>query len=200
MLFVYFLLITTIVRTRSIFWVIRQCSTLKVNWCFGGLTRIQLQGWNQLETGRKLSLFSPNVGWIKETTRLSIPEVEVKVTLQPTVSRPVCLGVRRPSGTSNQFYFLLDMFLRQLRIYNFVAPSLTRGIHFRYIYIYIYIYTHTRVYVVACRSAILNTFPPFAGRIIYCRLQINWVFLKKIVGPLLGNNRDVSNYTTAIAE
>jgi hypothetical protein len=52
---------------------------------------------------------------------------EVKVTLRPTVSRPVCLGVRRPSGTSNQFYFLLDIFFRQLRFRKFVGPSLTRG-------------------------------------------------------------------------
>jgi hypothetical protein len=54
-------------------------------------------------------------------------EVEVEVTLRPTVSSPVSLGVRRPSGTSDQFYFLLEMFFRQLRVCNFVAPSLTRG-------------------------------------------------------------------------
>jgi hypothetical protein len=54
-------------------------------------------------------------------------EVEVKVTLRPTVNRPVSLGVRRPSGTRDQFYFLLEMFFRQLRFCNFVAPSLTRG-------------------------------------------------------------------------
>jgi hypothetical protein len=37
------------------------------------------------------------------------------------------LGVRRPSGTRHQFYFLLEIFFRQLRVCNFVAPSLTRG-------------------------------------------------------------------------
>jgi hypothetical protein len=51
----------------------------------------------------------------------------VKVTLRPTVSRPVSLGVRRPSGTRDQFYFRLEIFFRQLRVCNFVAPSLTRG-------------------------------------------------------------------------
>jgi hypothetical protein len=56
-----------------------------------------------------------------------IVEVEVEVNLRPTVSRPVCLGVRRPSGTRDQFFFLLRISFRQLRVCHFVAPSLTRG-------------------------------------------------------------------------
>jgi hypothetical protein len=52
-------------------------------------------------------------------------EVDVEVNLWPTVSRPVCLGVRHPSGTCDQFFFLLEISFRQLRVY-FVAPSLTR--------------------------------------------------------------------------
>jgi hypothetical protein len=55
-----------------------------------------------------------------------VREVEVEVTLRPTVSRSVSLGVRRPSGTRDQFYFLFEIFFRQLRVCNFVAPSLTR--------------------------------------------------------------------------
>jgi hypothetical protein len=51
---------------------------------------------------------------------------EVEVTLRPTVSRPVSLGVRPPSGTSDQFFFHLEIFFRQLRVCYFVAPSLTR--------------------------------------------------------------------------
>jgi hypothetical protein len=48
-------------------------------------------------------------------------EAEAEVSLRPTVSRLACPGVRRPSGTRDQFFF------RQLRICYFVAPSLTRG-------------------------------------------------------------------------
>jgi hypothetical protein len=58
---------------------------------------------------------------------LSLIEVEVEVKLRPTVSRPVCPGVRRPSGTHGQFFILLEIFFRQLRLCYFVAPSLTRG-------------------------------------------------------------------------
>jgi hypothetical protein len=31
-------------------------------------------------------------------------KVEVEVNLRPTVSRPVCLGVRQPTGTRDQFF------------------------------------------------------------------------------------------------
>jgi hypothetical protein len=53
--------------------------------------------------------------------------LEVEVNLRPTVSRPVCSGVRRTSGTSDQFFFLLGNSIRQLRLCYFVAHSLTRG-------------------------------------------------------------------------
>jgi hypothetical protein len=55
------------------------------------------------------------------------PIVKVKVILRPTVSRPVRPGVRRPSGTLDQFFFLLEIFFRQFLVCYFVAPSLTRG-------------------------------------------------------------------------
>jgi hypothetical protein len=42
----------------------------------------------------------------------------IKVTLRPTVSRPVRLGVRGPSGIRDQFFFLLEILFRQLQICN----------------------------------------------------------------------------------
>jgi hypothetical protein len=50
----------------------------------------------------------------------------VEVNLWPTVSRLVCLGVRRPSGTRDQFFFRLEISFRRLQLY-FVATSLTGG-------------------------------------------------------------------------
>jgi hypothetical protein len=40
---------------------------------------------------------------------------------------PVSLRVRHPSGTRDQFFFLLDIFFRQLRVCYFIAHSLTKG-------------------------------------------------------------------------
>jgi hypothetical protein len=53
-------------------------------------------------------------------------EVKVEVNLRPTVSRSASLGVRHPSKIRDQFFFLLEISLRQLRGCYFVAPSLTR--------------------------------------------------------------------------
>jgi hypothetical protein len=70
--------------------------------------------------------------WVlkKELTSIiaqSKVKAKVKVILRPTVSPPVCLGVRHPSGTHDQFFFLLEIFFRQLRVCYFVPPSLMRG-------------------------------------------------------------------------
>jgi hypothetical protein len=56
-----------------------------------------------------------------------IRRVKVKVTLRPTISWPVGLGVRRPSGTHDQFFYLLEIFLKTVTVRYVVAPSLTRG-------------------------------------------------------------------------
>jgi hypothetical protein len=53
-------------------------------------------------------------------------ELQVEVNLRPTVSRPVHLGVRHPSGTGGQFFFLLEISFRQLRVCYLVALSPTR--------------------------------------------------------------------------
>jgi hypothetical protein len=58
---------------------------------------------------------------------VSTVKVKAKVILRLTVSQPVRPGVGHPSGTRDQFFFLLEIFFRQLRVCYFVAPSLTRG-------------------------------------------------------------------------
>jgi hypothetical protein len=53
--------------------------------------------------------------------------VKVKVTLRPTISQPVHLGVRRPSGTRDQFFFLLEFFFQTVAVRYRVSSSLMRG-------------------------------------------------------------------------
>jgi hypothetical protein len=58
---------------------------------------------------------SPAVVSLQRPSRTNCHSVvKVKVILRPTVSRPVRL--RHPSGTSDQFFFLLEIFFRQLAI------------------------------------------------------------------------------------
>jgi hypothetical protein len=49
-------------------------------------------------------------------------ENHVKVTLRPTISRPVRFGIRRPSETRVKFFF------QTVTVCYFVQPSLTRGV------------------------------------------------------------------------
>jgi hypothetical protein len=50
-----------------------------------------------------------------------------EVILRPTVSRPVCLGAGHPSGSHDQFFFLLDIVFRQMSVCYYGGPSQTRG-------------------------------------------------------------------------
>jgi hypothetical protein len=54
-------------------------------------------------------------------------KLQVKVTLRPTISRPVRVGVRRPSETRDQFFYLLEIFFKTVNVCYVIAPSLTRG-------------------------------------------------------------------------
>jgi hypothetical protein len=63
----------------------------------------------------KAVAFSARSGWLKLKLKLIYDW------------RPLCPGVRHPSGTRDQFFFLLKISFRQLRVYYFVAPSLMRG-------------------------------------------------------------------------
>jgi hypothetical protein len=60
----------------------------------------------------------------KEALRNEVEvKVKVKVTLRPIISRSVRPGVRRPSGTRDQFYHLLEILLKRVTVRYVVAPS-----------------------------------------------------------------------------
>jgi hypothetical protein len=76
----------------------------------------------------RLLFHSPYIPSVSLCRCFSHPiHLQVKVTLRPTVSRPVCLGVRSPSGTRDQFFFLVEIFFQTVTVCYFVAPSLMRG-------------------------------------------------------------------------
>jgi hypothetical protein len=96
------------------------------NWLPALLTGVSILSWSlHFQSGGHHTLPSTSLHWT--TWRRVCLVIEVEVTLRPTVSRPVSVDVRRPSGTRDQFYFRLEIFFRQLRVCNFVAPCLTRG-------------------------------------------------------------------------
>jgi hypothetical protein len=65
----------------------------KVKFGMGNLSSIRVTLYPQ-----NLALTSPTSG------SRSVGIIEVEVNLRPTVSRPVCIDVRRPSGTREQIF------------------------------------------------------------------------------------------------
>jgi hypothetical protein len=127
------------VRVKHTVCDIMPCSPVKAKQLFGGkccllcLTLLQWR-WKRNVQPKRLLNFNGLHGLISQehehlvtTAVRTCSQVKVKVILRPTVSRSVRLGVRHPSGTRNQFFFLLEIFFSQLPVCYFVPPSLTRG-------------------------------------------------------------------------
>jgi hypothetical protein len=118
----------------------------------------------------------------------------VEVNLRPVVSRPVRLGVRRPSGTRDQFFFLLEISFRQLGVCYFVAPSLTRGRVCNLLY---------NCFRALPEQSLLGRSPAELTTIFYClsetpptwRARSRYLYPSGTGWPRYSNSGGVKNYT-----
>jgi hypothetical protein len=94
------------------------CQTFLVIMLWGALSLTRGRVWNLLEQ-------------FAATLRCKSRRIQDHILLSHLrliqLGGPVRLGVRHPYGTSHQFFFLIEIFIRQLLVCCFVAPSLTRG-------------------------------------------------------------------------
>jgi hypothetical protein len=86
------------------------------------LTVAGLLIWGALSDERTGLSFTIATGPRQRNTCFKV-KVKVKVILRPTVSRPVCLGIKHPSGAYDQIFIIVW----QLRVCSCGALSLTRG-------------------------------------------------------------------------
>jgi hypothetical protein len=75
----------------------------------------------------RLAMFDTSQGVTGESVQRSSYLLRFPKSKSKSHSDLVSLGSRPPSDTRDQFFFLLEVFFRQLRVCYFVAPSLTRG-------------------------------------------------------------------------
>jgi hypothetical protein len=76
-----------------------------------------------LSQGKDISSYHGNFHTMYSTVLLLRFKLKLKLIYD---WQSVCLGIRRPSGTRDQFFFLLEISFRQLWFCYFVAPSLMR--------------------------------------------------------------------------
>jgi hypothetical protein len=99
-------------------WVCRLQSQLSLGSASHFRVRVPWDSWSHFTASdSRLPFSSP------PTTRRTTVEVSLSLMLRLTVSRPVCLGIKHPSGACDQIF----VSVRQLRVCSCGELSLTRG-------------------------------------------------------------------------